>query len=221
MAAQAKRFGQGIGIHQFGALVSCVGARARSIRHRLLCDTPVGCGVGHIRPDEFNKKTAPRHENGSGVLRTAAICMRSGRLLREEIIGHRMRGLTVRLARRSTVIFAIRRAFALLHEPARQHGRGVFFHPGVKQLPNLLAQISGMAKSREFVALQRIAGSREQKLPRRLGFVVRQGDLLTVPTPRHRPSIYQSVIIGSGKSKAVRVWKNVERLELQAAPAEC
>jgi hypothetical protein len=58
-------------------------------------------------------------------------------------------------------------AFALLDEPAGEHGAGVLFYPLIEQGVNLLAEIGGMAKAREFVALKRIARGREKKLPRR------------------------------------------------------
>jgi len=56
------------------------------------------------------------------------------------------------------------RAFPLLHQPARQHGRGILLHPQVKQRADLLAEIGGMAEPREFIALQRVSRSREKKL---------------------------------------------------------
>jgi len=45
-------------------------------------------------------------------------------------------------------------AFALLHQPTRQHGRGVLFEPGIEQLRDLLAEIGSMAQTRKFVTLQ-------------------------------------------------------------------
>ncbi|HYY72160.1 MAG TPA: hypothetical protein VE778_01070 [Candidatus Bathyarchaeia archaeon] len=61
------------------------------------------------------------------------------------------------------------RPVALFDQPAREHGAGVFFHPLVEQGANLLAEIGGMGKAREFVTLERIARRREKKFPRRLG----------------------------------------------------
>ncbi len=64
------------------------------------------------------------------------------------------------------------RALPLLYQPARQHGGGVFLHPKIEKSANLLAEIGGMAETREFIALERISRRREQKLPRGLGLVV-------------------------------------------------
>ena len=110
---------------------------------------------------------------------------RWGESIRENIIGHRMRhgawranrhgigcGMAVRgkQALTWTVFRNARRPLALLDEPARQHGAGVFLDPLIEQSANLLAEIGGMTEAREFVALKRIARSREKKLPRRLGW---------------------------------------------------
>lgn len=109
--------------------------------------------------------------------------------IRKIIIGHRMRygawhrtghgaghgtrrGMDVRrkqsLAR--SVFRDARRTLALLDQPAREHGAGVLFHPLIEQRANLLAEIGGVGKARELVALERVARSREKKLPRRLGW---------------------------------------------------
>ena len=111
------------------------------------------------------------------------------RSIRKNIIGHRMRhgichgtgqgagcgsgrGMTVR-GKQSLARGVFRRAgrpLALLDEPAREHGAGVLFHPLIEQSANLLAEIGGVSEARKFVALERIARSREKKLPRRLGW---------------------------------------------------
>src|SRR5580704_8342243 len=68
-------------------------------------------------------------------------------------------------------------AFALLHQPAGEHGGRVFFHPLIEQRTNLFAQIRREIEPREFVALERVAGGGKEKLPRGLGTVFGQGDL--------------------------------------------
>jgi hypothetical protein len=40
-------------------------------------------------------------------------------------------------------------AFPLLHEPTSQHGGGIFLNPKIEKRADLLAEIGGMAKSRE------------------------------------------------------------------------
>jgi hypothetical protein len=62
-------------------------------------------------------------------------------------------------------------AFAVLHQPAGEHRRGVFFEPAIEQLRDLFPKIGGMAQPGQLVALQRIARSREKEFPRRLGLV--------------------------------------------------
>jgi hypothetical protein len=104
---------------------------------------------------------------------------RWGRSIRENIIGHRLRhgawhGTGSGMAARGKQTFArgeFRRAgrsFPLLDQPAREHGAGVLFHPLIQQGANLLPEIGGMAKTREFITLKRIARRREKKLPRGL-----------------------------------------------------
>jgi hypothetical protein len=112
---------------------------------------------------------------------------RWGRSIRKNIIGHRMRHRTCHrtchgtwhgggrgMAVRGKQTFArgeFRRAgrpFPLLDQPAREHGAGVLFHPLIQQGANLLPEIGGMAKTREFITLERIPRRREKKLPRGL-----------------------------------------------------
>jgi len=133
--------------------------------------------------------------------RTGAKFGRRARLIGEKIIGRSMRRLASRVGRRSSLVG--RRStgifrplggavlpsggiFALLHQPARQHGRGVFFQPGIEQLRDLLAEIGGMAEPRKLITLQRVPGRGEKELPRWLGSVI-QGDLQG--KPRHGISI--------------------------------
>jgi hypothetical protein len=119
--------------------------------------------------------------------RAGAKIGRRARLIREKVIGHDLRGFAPVIGRRTAVAIRCGRygwvallarggAFALLHQPTRQHGRGVLFEPGIEQLRDLFAEIGSMAQTRKFVTLQGIAGCRQKKLPGRLGFVI-QGDL--------------------------------------------
>jgi hypothetical protein len=109
--------------------------------------------------------------------RGAADCRRRDRPIRKKIIGH-----AIPVLRRQTGgvdgFLRVRRAFPLLHQPAREHGRGVLLDPLIEKGADLLAEIGGMTETREFIALQRIARSREQELPRRLDFGTDHGGLL-------------------------------------------
>jgi hypothetical protein len=101
----------------------------------------------------------------------ASICGRRDRPIRKKIIGHCVSVFWERFAGGS-VFQRLWRALPLLHQPARQHGSGIFFHPKIKKRADLFAEIGGMAETREFIALERVARSGKKKLPRRLGLVV-------------------------------------------------
>jgi hypothetical protein len=135
--------------------------------------------------------------------RTSAKFGRRARSIDEKVIGRSMRRLASRVGRRSPLIscrgWRIFRplggampGFALLHQPARQHGCGVFFQPGIEQLRDLLAEIGGVTEPRKLITLQRVPGRREKELPRWLGSVI-QGDLQG--KPRH--SINKITIVNS------------------------
>jgi hypothetical protein len=106
-----------------------------------------------------------------------SICRRRDGAIRKNVIG---RGVSVAgeyFACRGLVMRS-RRTFPLLHQPARQHGGGIFLDPKVEQRADLLAEIGSMAETREFVALQRDSRSGEKELPGRLGLVVVHAGLL-------------------------------------------
>ena len=63
------------------------------------------------------------------------------------------------------------RTFALLDQPAGDHGVGVFVEPLVEQGRDLLAEIGRVTEAREFVALQGVAGGGEKELPGWLGAI--------------------------------------------------
>ena len=88
--------------------------------------------------------------------------------IRKKIIGHRMRDGIAGFASGKQVCLT-RRAFAFLQKETRKSCVRVVVHPLIKQGRNLLADIGGMGKTRQFKALQRILGSREKELPRGLG----------------------------------------------------
>jgi hypothetical protein len=127
---------------------------------------------------------------------SVANCRRRSRLIREKIIGHGF-AASIPVCRR----FLRHRVLALAHQQSRQQRRGVFFQPGIQQLGDLLTEIGGMVQAREFVALQGIAGSGEQELPRGLSFVI-QGNL------RER---YRQPINISKPSNSTRYVRSVEK----------
>jgi len=104
----------------------------------------------------------------------ASVCGRRDRPIRKKIIGHGMSIFRERFS--SERIFRrLLRTFPLFHQPARQHGGGIFLDPKIEKRADLLAEIGGMTETREFITLQRVARSGEKKLPRRLGFAVIHG----------------------------------------------
>jgi hypothetical protein len=107
----------------------------------------------------------------------ASICGRRDRPIRKKIIGHGMSVFGERFAGGS-VFQHLLRALPLFHQPARQHGGGILLHPKIKKRADFLAEIGGMAETREFIALERVSRSREQKLPRGLGLVMVHRGLL-------------------------------------------
>jgi hypothetical protein len=109
--------------------------------------------------------------------RWAAVCGRRDRPIRKKIIGHGMSALQRSLAGRRG-LQQLRRALAQLHQPAREHGASILFKPKIEKRADLLAEIGGMVETREFVALQRSARSREKELPRWLGLVAGHAGLL-------------------------------------------
>jgi hypothetical protein len=100
-----------------------------------------------------------------------SICGRRDRPIRKKIIGHGMSVFPERFAGGNAFQHLLR-PLLLFHQPARQHGCGVFLHPKIEKRADLFAEIGGMTETREFVALERVSRSREQKLPRRLGLVI-------------------------------------------------
>ena len=101
----------------------------------------------------------------------AAVCGQPDRPLSKKIIGRSISIFRERFSRGSGFRRWLR-AVALFHQPARQHGGGIFLHPKVEKRADLLAQIGGMAETREFITLQRVSRSGEKELPRGLGLVV-------------------------------------------------
>jgi hypothetical protein len=118
---------------------------------------------GHDRVTEpFNNK-----ERETSCRRTTKIAevskrsvggSRGERLIREEIIGHRMRtGLGT--GRRRIVCAGGRGTLALFHQPARERRASVFIKPLIEQRSNFLTKVSGMTETREFVGLERCSRS--------------------------------------------------------------
>lgn len=104
------------------------------------------------------------------------------------------------------------RTLALLDQPAREHGRGVFLEILIQQLSNFLAQISGVGQTREFVRLQSGARGGEQKFPGSLGAELRHEDLRS-EVVGECTDINNRVLHSESSEKVNRLWKCVEKEE--------
>jgi hypothetical protein len=138
--------------------------------HTLL-GTPPELSEYYFVSGRVDGKLRVAHSRTAFTSSRASVCGRRDRATRKKIIGHGMFIFRERFSGRRVFLHVLR-TFPLLHQPASQHGRGIFLHPKVEKRADLLAEIGGMAEAREFVALERVSRSREKELPRRLGFVV-------------------------------------------------
>jgi hypothetical protein len=101
----------------------------------------------------------------------------------------------------------VRQLLALLHQPPRQQGSGSFFEPDIEQLNDVLANVRGVAQSRQFVRLQRRARSREKEIPRRLnlGMAVHRTLLL------RKAVRYQFINLSQELWTTLALWKHMEK----------
>jgi len=148
---------------------------------RVVGSTPFRPRGGRGTLDKIRKASwfSPRRAGERSV--AAARNVWASETIRQKIIGHRMTVGGKRfgggLVRRRLGVRGLNGAFALLDEPAGNHGVGVFVEPLVEEGRDLLAEIGSVGQAREFVAVERVAGSGEKKLPRRLGAIGGHGAL--------------------------------------------
>jgi len=179
------RSGGGIWAQECSPVLCCSAARAPGVLGVAARGTPRrGLGDSGLLAVSGPQTRLPARVLGCDSRATTKFAWRA-RSIREKIIGHSMRGLASCFGGSRSLVIGRRLlacrvsrggVLALLHQPARQHGRGVFFEPGIEQLRDLLAEIRRVAQTGELVTLQRVAGCRQQEFPRRLGFVI-QGAL--------------------------------------------
>jgi hypothetical protein len=143
-------------------------ARGAGAFARALGSTRLGSDTSQAVGDIFSARATYKLQHPCKTSGWAPVYVVRGGAIRKKIIGHGMRASVVGLAFGKHVRRPWR-AFSLLNQQARQHRRGVLFHPLVKQSCNLLAEIGGMRQTRQFKTLQGIPGSREQELPGWLG----------------------------------------------------
>ena len=159
------------------------------------------------------KNTLKRHENSRRADETSGSCTGSAR--RNDTIPQKVIGRTTPLVfggcGRS--LFGQDGAFALIHQPARQHGRGIFLEVLIQEGAQFLAQIRRMSEAGKFIALQRIAGSSEQEFPGRLGVVRVHENLLDKVLWKRRENSTTSTHIVNSNHKVTGLWKSVQKVE--------
>src|SRR5712691_1644153 len=79
----------------------------------------------------------------------ASVCGWRDRPIRKKVIRRNTSVFRKRFNHRNVLLHLLG-AFPLLHQPARQHGGGIFLDPKVEKRADLLAEISSMAEAREF-----------------------------------------------------------------------
>ena len=104
-------------------------------------------------------------------------------------------------------------AFALIHQPACQHGRGVLLEVLIQERCQFLAQIGRMSEAGKFIALQCVAGSGEKEFPGRLS-VVRIHENLPVQVlwKRQKNGTTRPYIVTSNP-RVTNLWKSVHSVE--------
>ena len=161
MAMRVERRGGTRGCQALGR--SAV-ARAWTQQPRLLPNTPAYPLESTARLGKFCGKQPIPSPKIAFTSRMAAMCVRRSGPMRKNIIGHAMSVLRQHLGDGAACL-QVQRSLRLLHQPARGHGRRVFLHPLVKKRGNFLAEIGGVAETRELEALERDSRSRAQKFP--------------------------------------------------------
>src|SRR5258705_132575 len=146
--------GCGDGVAQWvGRVAGDVVARLADLRRGTGPGTPLGDpGDLELLAESGPESGRPRYAVGCRSRAGAKIGRRT-RLIREKVIGHDLRRFAPVIGGRTAVairggrygrvaLLARGGAFALLHQPTRQHCRGVFFEPAIVQLLGLLLEVA-------------------------------------------------------------------------------
>ena len=161
------------------------------------------------------KNKRKRHEKLRRVGEVSGSSTRSARRndpIRKNVIGRSAALGSNRSGRRSG-LFAEDGAFALIHEPASEHGGGVFLEILVEEGAQFLAEIGGVSEAGEFVALEGVAGSGEKELPGRLSVIGVHEDLLEQVLWKRRSNSSTLTTIVTSNSRVTGLWKSVENVE--------
>src|SRR5882672_575688 len=162
-SGEFRRRGMWFGAH-------CVECRSGAIRSSIFASVL----QTQLRKPGIECRAASREPLGAAKRSTSSLNSRGGarsvvrrRGIREEIIG------------RSAAFFRVRSAvgitrggnfaFAVLHDPSREHRGGNFLDPLIEHRGHLLAQIGGVTQTGKLVALQAVSRRGQQKFPRGKG----------------------------------------------------
>ncbi len=114
---------------------------------------------------------------------------------------------------RGSSLFFEDSAFALIHQPACQHGRGVFLEVLIQERSQFLAQIRRMSEAGKFIGLQRVAGSGQQELPGRLGVIGVHENLLDNVLWKRQGNGTTRTYIVTSNPRVTNLWKSVQTVE--------
>jgi hypothetical protein len=161
------------------------------------------------------KSTLKRHETLRRADETSGSCAGSAR--RNDAISQKVIGRTSPFVfggcGRGCSLFGEDGAFALIHQPTRQHGGGVFLEILIQERPQFLAQIRRVSEAGKFIALQGIAGRGEKEFPGRLGVIGIHENLPDNRLWKRRENSTTSLYIVTSNRKVTNLWKSVQKAE--------
>ena len=208
---------RGVGPQGCGAAARPQGKRIVGRIERVAESTPFRPSGARNSLDKIGKIERLSPRRGGERSSAAARNVWANESIRQKIIGHRMavcgRRFGGGLVGRGLSFRGENRALALLDQPARNHGVGVFVEPLVEKGRYLLAEIGRVAETREFVALQGVACGGEKELPGWLGAVRGHGALRwNMVTPNVLYCSHSHSVITSNRN-VTELWKNVQSEE--------
>jgi len=160
-----------------------------------------------------NKQKRPEKLQREGEISVSSTrSARRNDAIRENIIGRRTALGSKGCGRRSG-LFAEDGAFALIHEPASEHGCRIFLEVLVEEGGQLLAEIGGVSEAGEFVGLESVAGSGEQEFPGGLRVIGVHENLLKQVLWKKQMNSSTLGNILTSNTGVTRLWKSVQSVE--------
>jgi hypothetical protein len=187
---------------------------------RVVGSTPFRpCGArGSLDKLRKLERFSPRRASERSI--AAARNVWANQSIRQKIIGHNMAVGRHRfgsaLIRRGLDVGDAHVAFAQFEEHASDHGVGVFVEQLVDKGVDFLAEIGGVTEAREFVTVERVAGSGEKKFPRRLGAASGHGALRWKRVTRDARNRITTSMVRTSKYQVTGLWKTVQSEENSA-----